>query len=86
MPTSELYGSDAYAPNEIAQRLASVGVAKARLATLPLLMRGTLAATMPVTWPGMLRNLVPVIAGDLVGGSVRVGLTYYVIYGRKTKT
>lgn len=49
-------------------------------------MRGALAATMPVTWAGMLRNLVPVIAGNLVGGSVLVGLTYYVIYGRKTKT
>ena len=40
---SELYGSDAYAPREIAQRVESVGVAKARLATLPLLMLGVLA-------------------------------------------
>lgn len=42
-PTPELYGSDAYAPSEIAQRIESVGVTKARLATLPLLMLGVLA-------------------------------------------
>jgi len=42
---------------------------------------GLVAAT-PVTWGGMLGNLLPVIAGNLVGGSVLVGLTYYVIYGR----
>ncbi|WP_137891585.1 formate/nitrite transporter family protein [Ramlibacter sp. 2FC] len=40
---SELYGSDAYAPREVALRVESVGVAKARLATLPLLMLGVLA-------------------------------------------
>jgi formate transporter len=40
---SELYGSDAYAPREVAQRVETVGAAKARLATLPLLMLGVLA-------------------------------------------
>ncbi|MFN3829865.1 MAG: formate/nitrite transporter family protein [Tepidimonas ignava] len=40
---SELYGFDAYAPREVAQRIETVGVAKARLATLPLLMLGVLA-------------------------------------------
>lgn len=40
---SELYGSDAYAPHEVAQRVETVGVSKARLATLPLLMLGMLA-------------------------------------------
>jgi formate/nitrite transporter len=30
------------------------------------------------------RNLVPVIAGNLVGGSVLVALVYYVIYVRET--
>jgi formate/nitrite transporter len=40
---SELYGSDAYSPSEVAQRIETVGVAKARLATLPLLMLGVLA-------------------------------------------
>ena len=40
---SELYGSDAYAPLEVARRVETVGVAKARMATLPLLMLGVLA-------------------------------------------
>ncbi|NMM20370.1 MAG: formate/nitrite transporter family protein [Rhodoferax sp.] len=40
---SELYGSDAYAPGEVARRIETGGVAKARLATLPLLMLGVLA-------------------------------------------
>jgi len=35
-----------------------------------------------VTWGGMAANLAAVIAGNLVGGSVLVGLTYYVIYRR----
>ncbi len=40
---SELFGSDAYAPAEIARRVETVGVAKAQLATLPLLLLGGLA-------------------------------------------
>ena len=40
---TELYGSDAYAPLEVARRVETVGVAKARMATLPLLMLGLLA-------------------------------------------
>jgi len=43
----------------------------------------TLVATTPLTWGGMLGNLLPVIAGNLVGGSVLVGLAYHVIYRRK---
>ncbi len=43
--TSELYGSDAYAPSEVARRVATVGVAKARMSTLPLLMLGGLAGS-----------------------------------------
>jgi len=34
----------------------------------------------------MFRNLVPVIAGNIVGGSVLVALVYYVIYIRPSKT
>jgi formate transporter len=41
-----------------------------------------LAATPPITWAGMLGNLLPVIAGNLLGGSVLVGLSYYLIYRR----
>jgi formate transporter len=40
------------------------------------------AAAQPVTWSGLGSNLVFVIAGNLLGGSVLVGLTYHVIYGR----
>ncbi len=40
------------------------------------------AQTVLVTGAGMLGNLLPVIAGNLVGGSVLVALTYYVIYRR----
>jgi formate/nitrite transporter FocA (FNT family) len=35
-----------------------------------------------IGWTGLARNLVPVIAGNLVGGSVLVALVYYVIYRR----
>jgi len=35
-----------------------------------------------ITVYAMFRNLVPVIAGNIVGGSVLVALVYYVIYRR----
>lgn len=35
-----------------------------------------------VTWFGFLGNLAPVILGNIIGGSVLVGLVYYVIYRR----
>ena len=40
------------------------------------------ATAATVSWAGMLGNLVPVIAGNLLGGSVLVGLAYHVIYRR----
>ena len=33
-----------------------------------------------LTVAGMLNNLIPVILGNLVGGSVFVGLVYHLIY------
>lgn len=62
-------------------------IANMYLMPLAMLLQhfGPLGATVPVTWGGMLGNLLPVIAGNLVGGSVLVGLTYYVIYGRQRK-
>ena len=42
-PMPELFGSDAYAPKEIALKVETVGVAKAHMATLPLGMSGVLA-------------------------------------------
>jgi len=41
---SEIFGSDAYAPREVAQRVENVGVVKARLPLLPLALLGG--------WPG----------------------------------
>lgn len=37
-----------------------------------------------ITFTAMLRNLLPVIAGNIVGGSVLVALVYHVIYRRPT--
>lgn len=42
-PMPELFGSDAYAPKDIALKVETVGVAKAHMATLPLVMLGVLA-------------------------------------------
>lgn len=54
---SELYGSDAYAPGEVAQCIETVGVAKARLAMLPLLMLGVLMLARSSGWaPCFLRS------------------------------
>jgi len=39
-----------------------------------------------VTWTGFLSNLVPVILGNLVGGSLLVGLVYHIIYRRNIAT
>lgn len=49
-----------------------------------LLQQGGDVAVGPVavTWWGMLGNWVPVIAGNLLGGSVLVALTYHVVYRR----
>ncbi len=44
---------------------------------------GGVAETWPaITFGGFIANLVPVILGNLVGGSVLVGLVYWVIYVR----
>ena len=47
---------------------------------IPLGMMLQAATAQPVELSGLARNLVPVIAGNLVGGSVLVALVYYVIY------
>jgi formate/nitrite transporter len=49
---------------------------------IPLGMMLQAAAAQPVEPFGLVRNLVPVIAGNIVGGSVLVALVYYVIYRR----
>jgi formate/nitrite transporter len=52
---------------------------------LPLAMMLQAAAGEPVQVSGLWTNLVPVIAGNLVGGSVLVALVYHVIYRRGTR-
>jgi formate transporter len=44
------------------------------------------AAGQPASFAWLWTNLVPVIAGNLVGGSVLVALVYYVIYRRPIET
>jgi formate/nitrite transporter FocA (FNT family) len=39
----------------------------------------------PLGWGDMLHNLAPVIAGNIVGGSVLVALVYWVIYLRRAE-
>ena len=49
---------------------------------LPMGLYLQAAAGQPLALAGLAHNLVPVIAGNLVGGSVLVALVYYVIYRR----
>jgi formate/nitrite transporter len=49
---------------------------------LPLGLMLQAAAGEPLALGGLARNLVPVIAGNIVGGSVLVALVYWVIYRR----
>jgi len=57
----------------------------ANMYVIPLAMMIQWTAGQPVEIAGLWRNLVPVIAGNLVGGSVLVALVYYVIYVRPRK-
>jgi formate/nitrite transporter len=50
------------------------------LAMLNQQAAGVAAGQAAVTWAGMGANLALVIAGNLLGGSVLVGLTYHLIY------
>lgn len=36
----------------------------------------------PIGWLDFLRHLFPVLAGNLIGGTVFVGMVYHIIYGR----
>ncbi len=89
---NELYGSDAYAPADVAQRVATVGVAKARMATLPLLMLGVLAGAF-IGLGSMLFVIVRadatlgLAASQLVGGLVfSLGLLLVVVAGAELFT
>ncbi len=89
---SELYGSDAYAPREIAARVESVGVTKARMATLPLLMLGLLAGAF-ISLGALFFVIVrsdPTLgyaAGQLAGGvAFSLGLLLVVVAGAELFT
>jgi formate/nitrite transporter len=89
---TELYGSDAYAPREIAQRVESVGVAKARMGTLPLLMLGVLAGAF-IGLGALLFALVKsdatlgYAASQVLGGVVfSLGLVLVVVAGAELFT
>jgi formate/nitrite transporter len=47
-----------------------------------LLKASGMPAADSIGWVGMLHNLLPVIAGNIVGGSVLVALVYHLIYRR----
>ncbi len=81
---SDLYGSDAYSPVEIARRIESVGETKARMAALPLALLGVLAGAelftgnnlIVMAWADgrvstaqVLRNWVIVCLANLVGAA-----------------
>jgi len=58
-------------------------VANMYLITLAMLLQnfdGMGVTTNTITWAGFFGNLVPVILGNIVGGSVLVGLVYHLIY------
>jgi len=54
----------------------------ANMYLLPLAMMLQAQAGSLPDYSGLVRNLVPVVAGNLVGGSVMVALVYHVIYRR----
>ena len=50
---------------------------------LPMGLLLSAKAGLPLQWEGLWNNLVPVILGNIAGGSVLVALVYYVIYRRR---
>ncbi|HET9763021.1 MAG TPA: formate/nitrite transporter family protein [Casimicrobiaceae bacterium] len=56
-------------------------IANMYLLTVAMMLQAS--AGEAVNWLGLVRNLVPVILGNIVGGSVLVALVYYMIYRRR---
>jgi formate transporter len=90
--TTELFGSDAYSPAEVARRVETVGVAKAQMALLPLAMLGVLAGAF-IGLGSMLFVLVRadatlgLAASQLASGLVfSLGLVLVVIAGAELFT
>ena len=89
---SDLYGSDAYSPVEIARRIEAVGETKARMATLPLALLGVLAGAF-IGLGAMLFVLVKsdpslgFAASSVLGGLVfAIGLLMVVVAGAELFT
>lgn len=61
-------------------------IANMYIIPLAMMLRDSVAVPISgaelIDWAGFARNLVPVILGNLVGGSVLVALVYHVIYRR----
>jgi len=55
------------------------------LALLELSFGPTSLTSETITWFSFLTSLIPVIIGNLIGGSLLVGFVYHVIYRRDTK-
>lgn len=90
--TAELLGSDAHTPAEVARRVETTGVAKARLALVPLAMLGFLAGAF-IGLGSMLYVMVKADAGlgfaasQLAGGLVfSLGLLLVVVAGAELFT
>ncbi len=88
----ELFGSDAYAPKDIALKVETVGVAKAHMATLPLVMLGLLAGAF-IGLGGLFFVIVKsdanlsFVVSQLLGGFVFcLGLILVVIAGAELFT
>lgn len=63
-------------------------VANMYLVPMAMLLQGAKGneSHVLIGWLGFLHNLVPVLLGNLVGGSVLVGVVYYLIYGGSAKS
>ena len=90
--TNELYGSDAYAPSEVARRVETIGVAKAQMPLLPLAMLGVLAGAF-IGLGSMLFVIVKAdaslgfAASQIAGGLVfSLGLLLVVVAGAELFT
>jgi len=54
----------------------------ANMYLIPLGMLLQPHGAMTITWSGFFHNMIPVILGNLIGGSVLVGAVYHIIYRR----
>lgn len=62
-------------------------VANMYLIPMAMMLQETVTSGHPalITWRSYLHNLIPVLLGNLAGGSVLVGLVYHLIYGNVAK-